>query len=163
MQGYSNQLKIVEFFHMWHIIFEIEFLNVAFDKRPFFVFQVLNSSVHGSLAPIWCQMILTFSGQHFYFPRDPWILNRGFQNPKITKNCHFPPLCSITTNTNDITNLQSSDATPSADIVANLASIVLLGDPLYRYVILKLINSTINHYKLPGLPTHHQTVGAKMS
>jgi hypothetical protein len=55
LEGYPNQLRnlqIVEFFHMWHFIFEIEILNIAFDKRPVFVFQVLNSSVHGSLAPI---------------------------------------------------------------------------------------------------------------
>ena len=47
-----KKLKIVEFFNMWHFIFEIEILNIAFDKRPVFVIQVLNSSVHGSLAPI---------------------------------------------------------------------------------------------------------------
>ena len=47
-----KKLKIVEFFNMWHFIFEIEIHNIAFVKRPVFVYQVLNSSVQGSLTLI---------------------------------------------------------------------------------------------------------------
>ena len=99
-----KKLKTVEFFHMWLFIFEIGTLNFCICQKTHFCCSGLgqassrwiNSNFYVDKVSIWrYQMILTFSGLHFLFSMNPWILNRGLWNPHRKINGHFAPMCTV--------------------------------------------------------------------
>ena len=91
-------------FLTWDFLFlTLEPSILAFSKKTLLLpkpwtgkFKAKNSNFCVCKVSIWRHLIIiTFSGLHFLFSVNPWILNRGLPNPHRKINGHFAPVCGL--------------------------------------------------------------------